>query len=366
MKAISLRTVALAAPLFGLVAVYGACAPDDPTVDNPMGGSSGSSSTAGTMSTAGTTPGAGTSSTAGSSGGGTPGAGGSSGGTAGSGAGTGGAAGGTGGATGGSGGSGGAPEAVTVDAILSGESSYKNPGWKDSWWVTGCSSKHDHDCYTMEACPAGGSRTKETFPIGGKPGQKYKVSFTYNAVNEGRAYEGGTKDKPVAADLHNIDNNDSFHRDGTAPVGNYNELKMTVYDDKGVEARHYYMNSFSKAQENHFAFLSSYKKTIVIVGGGKIEHMVFDNNCHAIDNCNANTVAGSTCNAPRRIPGGDGQLMLPPFYENPNDGNKIVATNLISITAARTQPWKSQASHLKVTAIEETNDPVTMNYPDPQ
>jgi hypothetical protein len=58
--------------------------------------------------------------------------------------------------------------------------------------------------------------------------------------------------------------------------------------------------------------------------------------------------------------------MLPPFYENPNDGNKIVATNLISITASRMQPWKAQASHLTVTAIEETSDPVTMNYPDPQ
>jgi hypothetical protein len=361
MKAISLRTVALAAPLFGLVAVYGACAPDDPTIENPNGGASGASSTSGATSTAGSAPG-GSSSTAGSSGGGTP----STAGTGGTGgAGTAGTGAGTGGAAGGSGGSGGGA-AVTVDAILSGESSYKNPGWKDSWWVTGCSSKHDHDCYTMEACPAEGSRTKESFPIGGKPGQHYKVSFTYAGVNEGRAYEGGTKDKPVAADLHNIDNNDSFHRDGTAPVGNYNELKMTVFDETGAEARHYYMNSFSKAEENHFAFLSSYKKSIVIVGGGKIEHMVFDKNCHAIDNCNANTVAGSTCNSPRRIPGPDGQLMLPPFYENPNDGNKIVATNLISITASRMQPWKAQASHLTVTAIEETSDPVTMNYPDPQ
>jgi hypothetical protein len=253
-----------------------------------------------------------------------------------------------------------------VDAILGGESSFKNPGWKDSWWVTGCAEKHDHDCYTIAQCPAEGDRTKETFPVGGVAGQHYKVSFVYNGVNEGRGYQGGTKDKPVAADLNTISNNDSFHRDGVANDSKYNELRLTVYDDKMVEARHYFMNSFSAAQEQHFAFLSSYKKSIVIVGGGKIEHMVFDSNCHAIDNCNAGEVVGTTCNMPRRLPGDDAQLMLPPFYMNPNDGYKIVATNLISITAARTQPWKSQASHLKVTAIEATNDPVTMNYPDPQ
>jgi hypothetical protein len=50
MKAISLRTAALAAPLVGLVAIYGACAPDDPTTDNPSGGSAGTTSTSGTTS----------------------------------------------------------------------------------------------------------------------------------------------------------------------------------------------------------------------------------------------------------------------------------------------------------------------------
>jgi hypothetical protein len=366
MKPISLKTAAFAAPLLAVI-VGAACAPDDPTITNAGGMSSvagTTSSTAGTTSsTAGTAGAGGSTSTAGTPAGGgststagTPPAGGTP-----SGGGTGGAPAG-GAAMGGTGGGG----TISVDTILSGESSFKNPGWKDSWWVTGCSSKHDHDCYTIEQCPAEGDRTKETFPVGGKPGQHYKVSFAYNAVNEGRGYAGGTKDKPLAGDINGIDNNDSFYRDGTAPDSKYNELRLTVFDDKGAEARHFFMNAFSTAQENHLAFLSSYKKSIVIIGGGKIEHMVFDSNCHAIDNCNAGEVIGTTCNAPRRLPGGDGQLMLPPFYANPNDGYKVVATNLISITAARTQPWKSQASHLKVTAIEETNDPVTMNYPDPQ
>lgn len=368
MKPISLRTVAFAAPL--MVAVVGAaCAPDDPTITT-NGGST--SSTAGTTTTmAGTTtmtagtPGAGGSGTgtAGTPAGGTGSAGTPAGGTGSAGT----PAGGTGSTAGAAGtAAGGTSGAITVDSVLSGMSNYGNPGWKDSWWVTGCGSKHDHDCYTIEQCPAAGDRTKETFPVGGEPGKHYKVDFAYNAVNEGRGYTGGTKDKPLAGDLNGIDNNDSFYRDGTAPDSKYNELRMTVFDDNGAEVRHFFMNAFSTAQENHLAFLSSYKKSIVIVGGGKIEHMVFDSNCHAIDNCNAGEVIGTTCNAPRRLPGGDGQLMLPPFYANPNDNYKVVATNLISITASRNQPWKSQASHLKVTAITETTDPVTMNYPDPQ
>jgi hypothetical protein len=311
--------------------------------------SAGTPAGGGSTSTAGTPAGGGSTSTAG-----TPAGGGSTAGTTAGGA--------AGAATGGTGGSG----PISVDSVLSGVSSYGNPGWKDSWWVTGCSSKHDHDCYTIEQCPAEGDRTKETFPVGGDPGKHYKVSFRYSAVNEGRGYTGGTKDKPLAGDLNSIDNNDSFYRDGTAPDSKYNELRLTVFDDKGVEARHYFMNAFSTAQEFHIAFLSSYKKSIVIVGGGKIEHMVFDSNCHAIDNCNAGEVMGTTCASPRRLPGPDGQLMLPPFYANPNDNYKVGGTNLISITASRNQPWKSQASHLTVTSIEETTDPVTTNYPDPQ
>jgi len=266
------------------------------------------------------------------------------------------------GGTGAGGGSGGGA-AVTVDAILSGESSYKNPGWKDSWWVTGCKSKHDHDCYTIEQCPAGGARTKETFPVGGTPGQRYKVTFKYEGLNEGRAYTGGKKDVPVADDAQTRLDNDSFHRDGTAQSTTYNELRLTVYDDKGMEARHYFMNSFP-VPENHIQYSSAYTKSIVIVGGGKIEHMVFDSNCHAIDNCNAGVVAGTTCNSPRRLPGDSANLMLPPFAEDPKD-NMVKATNMaaISVTASRSQPWKAQASHLKVTAIEATNDPVTMDYP---
>jgi cysteine-rich repeat protein len=250
----------------------------------------------------------------------------------------------------------------TVDDVLSMASSFGNPGWKDSWWVLGCGSKHDHDCYTMEPCPADGLRTTETFPIGGAPGQHYKVTFTYNGLHEGRNYTGGTKDAPLAADLVSRPDNDSFYRDGDAPLSNYNEYRLTVFDEDGVEQRHYFMNAFSIAEERHISLSSSFTKSIVIIGGGKVEHMVFDKNCHAIDNCNSGEVVGTTCAAPRRLPGSDSNLLLPPKYADPNDGYKVKDTSLISIVGTRSQPWKSQLAHLTVTAIVKTNDPVTKNY----
>ncbi len=98
-----------------------------------------------------------------------------------------------------------------------------------------------------------------------------------------------------------------------------------MFDDKGVEARHFFMNAFSTAQENHLAFLSSYKKVDRDRGrrqdrahGVRLElprHRQLQR---------GRRVIGTTCNAPRRLPGGDGQLMLPPFYANPNDNYKVV------------------------------------------
>jgi hypothetical protein len=367
-KYIPRKIPAIAAPLLALIAGYGsACGRTDTNDTQGQPSAGGSGSGPGTAS-AGTSAGATGASTS-SSGGSSTTAGSASGGSSAT---AGGATGGNG--TGGNGTAGNGTMAGAAGTgiiieeggggVLDGESSFRNPGWKDSWWITGCSSKHDYECYTVEQCPAEGHRTKETFPVGGKPGQHYKVSFTYNGLNEARGYTGGTKD-PVPADTGAISKNDSFYRDGDAPPSPHNELRMTVFDDKGVEARHFFMNAFSTAQDSHTVLMSSYKKSIVIVGGGKIEHMVFSSNCRAIDNCGGGEVLGSNCDSPRRLPGEDALRLLPPFYANPNDAYKVVTTNLISISAARTQPWKAQASHLTVKAIEATDDLVTIDYPDP-
>jgi hypothetical protein len=381
MKPISLRTVALAAPLLiSALVVGGACAPED-TTGTPGGGGTG---------TAGT--GAGTPAVSGSATGGTPSAGGSTGasgtstgGSATGGSGTGGSAtggSGTGGsATGGSAGAGGGTgDPVTVEGILSGASDFGNAGWKDSWWVTGCNVKAGHDCITVPDAQchssddaAGGTegkgaRTIEKFPVGGVAGQHYKVTFSFNAVTEAKKYDGGTRDVPgVAADVES-GVSDTFYRDGNSPASNYNVIKLTVFDDKNMPVRHFYMNSFPETSyESHRTFLASYKKVIVIVGGGHIEHLVQDSNCHAIDNCGPGNVPDDSCNGPRNLPGGDGTLMLPAKYKDPKDGTvkntPLVAPGIPGASLA--QPWHAQAGHLKVTAIEATTDPVTMNYPNP-
>jgi hypothetical protein len=256
---------------------------------------------------------------------------------------------------------------------LSGPSSFGNPGWRDSWWVTGCAQKNNHDCITHPQCPGGegemrGARTIESFPIGGMPGQRYKVTFRYSAVNEGKVYNNGTKDVPTPNDFSSRTNNDSFYRDGE-PVfpSNYNVVKMTVFDDNMMPVRHFYMNAFDAGRdaENHWNFRSEYTKSIVIVGGGKIEHMVQDGNCHAIDNCNDGMVVGNNCSSSRNLPGPDGQLMLPAKYMDPQD-MQIKNTELLvqaGLGNGRSQPWHAQASHLTVTAMEPTSDPIDHNYP---
>jgi hypothetical protein len=375
MKPISLRTVALAAPIVSILAVIN-CAPDDTTTTNTGGSSSsaGTPAAGGSGTTAGTPAAGGSGTTAG-----TP----STGGTgpvAGSGpaAGTGPVAGSSTGGTGGSGGTGagGTPGNDTVDSVLSGMSDFGNNGWKDSWWVTGCNVKSGHDCITVPDADCAkndgagsedkGARTIEKFPVGGTKGQKYKITFTFNAVTEAKKYDGGTRDggTMVAADVES-GITDTFYRDGNSPLSKYNVIKLTVFDDTGTEARHFYMNSFpDTSYESHRTFLASYTKSIVIVGGGHIEHLVQDSNCHAIDNCGAGNVPDDSCNGPRNLPGMDGTLMLPAKYKDPKDGmiknTPLVAPGIPGASLA--QPWHAQAGHLKVTALVATTDPVTMDY----
>jgi hypothetical protein len=389
MKPISLRTAALAAPLLAVVASYAGCSPEDPTIPNTgTGGTTSSAGTTGTTAgalgttagttgtTAGTTSG-GTTSTAGTPAGGT----GPTGGTA---------AGGTGGtAAGGTGGTaaGGCTDKIKcIDEVASAPSSFGNPGWKDSWWVTGCYKKQQHDCLLMEDSECGakndpnggnegvGARTRETWKLGGEPGQKYKVSFQFNAVTEAKRYTGGKRDVDnVAGDPHTNTPHDLFYRGGTSPSTNYNVVKLTVFDENDKPVYNYYMNAAPDGGdlgvwENHYTFLASYKKSIVVIGGGKIEHLVQDKNCHAIDNCGPNLLNGAGCAAERKLPGDSANLTLPPKYQDPRDG---MIKNTQDLAAgpyprqAPTQAWHSQAGHLKILSIEKTTEAIDAKLPDP-
>lgn len=382
MKTISLRTAALAAPIVSLIALVN-CAPDDPITTGSTAGTAGSSSTgtAGsvTTTTAGTDTGG---SSSGGSGVGTSGSVSASGATVGGMSGSGGAAGGTmsGGASGSGGGGSddpckaGGDAAKCIDFVAGKTSDYGVYAWKSSWFVTGCANKQGHDCITVASCPNQGAAnfedkgglTLETFELGGVPGQHYKVTFQFNALSEAKEYRNGTRDTgttvPANAEAAIWD---TFYRDGEPIPSNYNVMKLTVFDNNMMPARHYYMNSFPAGGgwESHRTFLVSYMKSIVVVGGGKITYLVQDSNCHAIDNCGAGNVPDDSCPAPRNLPGADAQTMLPAMYKDPADGKVKATASLNQLSNGSTaQPWHSQAGHFTITKIEETADPVTMNY----
>jgi hypothetical protein len=262
-----------------------------------------------------------------------------------------------------------------IDEVAGTPSDFGNPGWKDSWWVTGCSEKNDFECIIKpsNSCMTAdapleqlGSRTVETWQLGGEKGQHYKVTFRFSGIVEGKSYTNGSRDVlPPTTNIHAGGPYDMFYRDGKSVASNYEVLKLTIFDDEGREARHFYMNAGDgSAWEQHATFLASYEKSIVVIGQGKVEHLVQDANCRAIDNCGPGSLTDATCPGPRKLPGEDGNLMLPPKYKDPSDGfvkdTRLLAGGYPGATLA--QPWHAHASHLKIVAIEKTSDGVDKNY----
>jgi len=86
-------------------------------------------------------------------------------------------------------------EGPCIDDIA-GERSDFGSQWKSSWFLTGCAAASGNECLTIVGtCRKHerdyndiGAWTLETFPIGGSPGQHYKVTFTFNAIASVRHY----------------------------------------------------------------------------------------------------------------------------------------------------------------------------------
>jgi len=235
--------------------------------------------------------------------------------------------------------------------------------WKSSWWISGCQTKAGHDCITIPTCPTTGANfedkgavTKERFPIGGTPGTKYDVTFQINGISEGKFYSGGTPSltaNNLPANL-NGSNLDTFHIGGTSNPSNYNVIKLTVLDSAGKELAtngHYYFNSFpqSTGAESHRTFHLSYSKTIEVIGGGFVEYLAEDSNCHAIDNCGDGDVSDTVCNAARGIPNEEANP-LPPKGIDPVTHKPVDLASLNSVNGA-SKPWHSQIIHLTITKV---------------
>lgn len=237
--------------------------------------------------------------------------------------------------------------------------------WGDSWFLTGCKATANGDCGTYAAaCPSGGTVTRETFPINGTPGQHYKVTFAFNAVVELKQYTSGVRDagNTDPAELEPSPA-DTFYRDGVPSDSAHNDWTLTVFDDKGLKGRQYHMNSAPPGlgAETGRTYLVSYRKAIVIVGGGKIVHEIADRDCLAVDNCGPGLNEAS-CPSPRNLPN-EPNVLLPKTYEDPEDHELKPLSALSVSNPDGGQPWHSQLGHLTVQSIEQTNDPLSTNYP---
>jgi hypothetical protein len=279
-----------------------------------------------------------------------------------------------------SGQTGSACDAACFASVAEQKSNFGMP-WKSSWFLEGCKQVVGNECINIETCPNQGTtafedrgaRTLETFPIGGTSGQHYKVTFTFNAAASAKVYDGGSRDAGtlVPPDVNNPATwVDAFYRDGAPVPNNYEVWKLSVFDENGAEARHYYMNSFPPPvldgppnvlpiyYEAHRLYSLSYTKSIVVIGGGKVTYLVQDSNCHTAVNCQMNL--DPTCTI-RWLPNEPNEL-VPPMYEDPADGMLKPTIELLGFNPTLMQPWKASLGHLTINKVEVTDDPVTQNY----
>jgi hypothetical protein len=360
----SKMTIALVAPFAALAAVA-ACS----STPSETFGASGATGTAGTTTTGGvpttsggtnSNPTAGSnSSTAGSN---SP--------TAGSNSPTGGAA--TGGtpATAGTGGS--APNAGSAGTSAGGGGAcdldcvagVKNDNMDaltNSYIMVGCYSKAAQDCITLTGqCPNQNSAlpmeeqgyvSKQKFKIGGTAGTHYLLTINVNGMSEAKYYEKGTRaaglTDPPNPDA--VNGTDTFYTGGN-PVNfeNYNIYKITTFDGAGAEVAHYYLNSMPKTNtpyEDHSVYPIAYTHDIEIVGGGSVEYLLADRNCHAVDNCGIGHQSASCAQtAGRKIPN-ENDLVLPTNYM----GKPVSQLNLFG---GNSQPFHSQVIHIVAKSVK--------------
>ncbi len=150
----------------------------------------------------------------------------------------------------------------------------------------------------LNVCQNGQLSMDVEYDVGGEPGVMYDVTMHFYGVMEPRQYNQVTRDAMGA----------SSKEEGGTPTpwawaepganyrsagdNNYNTYEIHVYDNNGQEHRMYFLNSDSGF--GHYTMAISYEKTIPIIGGGKVQLVVYDANCRMIKNCGASGSQGGT------------------------------------------------------------------------
>ncbi len=244
--------------------------------------------------------------------------------------------------------------------------------FRSSWFIVGCADRQGHDCVNVAQCPVvpnpvenfarQGITSRETFPIGGIKGHRYKVTFIFNAIASAKEYDGGSRDYQGPALLTDHQIQSTFHRDGEPHPSNYSSWRLAVFDADGKEARHYFMNSFEAGFgfESHRTFPITYNRSIVVIGGGTIVFSVHEPNCHAIVNWGFGNVPDDVIQ-PRIIPNEPETVALPQLYPHPVSGQAVPTASLMEDGKA-SQPFMGELGHLTVLAVERTEEPATRDF----
>ncbi len=142
---------------------------------------------------------------------------------------------------------------------------------------------------------------------------------------------------------------DGFYRGGNALLSSYGVLKLSVLDDEGQQARHYYLNSVKALAEEAYAtrrtYLFSYTKSIV--GGGQVTYKMHAPACAGVDNCGPGINGDVDCPSPRLLPNEPEDVALPSMYRGPGNSSLKPTLELNVINDALTQPWHAQSRQSK-------------------
>lgn len=263
---------------------------------------------------------------------------------------------------------GGGPGALTP-ATFAGVKNTFNESFVNSFILMPCYSQAQQDCITTAsgvACPnqntslpmeQQGLVTHEYFNMGGEVGKNYKVTIKVTGISEAKYYEKGTRaaGNAVLANANDPAGIDTFYTGGNpVDVENYNIYKITVRNppaagampQTGTEVQHYYLNSFPQVgtpYENHETFPLNYTHDIVVPGGGVVEYLTADRNCHAIDNCGPGRKTAPCALTEGRSMPGDNTMVPPNYMGQPVSG--------INTRNGAAQPYHSQILHIVVTAV---------------
>lgn len=280
-----------------------------------------------------------------------PGVGGSStGGSGTGGSGTGGA--GTGGSgTGGSamGGAGGGGGLVTAEALI--------PGFHGTTFQVPCAdTPNADDCSgqtgwsvnggPFTACVGGKLNATVPFMLGGDAGKVYDAKVHFRGIMEPYDYNPMAVTRDAGNDAATRDNSDAtkqpFAKVNSPSAdyrasgdNNFNTYELHVYDDQMVKKEIYLLNSDNN--HGHWTLKIDYNRTIPLYGKGKLELVIFDNNCRQIKNCG--TIKDPPC-APKAqtvtIPPTvtpKAPIIQPGLGKDPEHSGQWVLFEVLSVTA---------------------------------